>query len=222
MLTLYQIASMQVKPACHPKGWRVYRRADCCYKKKAPFKACQMNHVDCLRIVNSKVPRMAKTAARFGSYDVLERLPLGILDEDTLVECINQCSNLQCVDLLHSRIKDRDHRLVLKCGRKFLRNAIYMAVRYGWSLEFGEYLAAHKRFDHLLFIIDYGDFNLLNETIAQLILSQCTNFPICYMLVKWLCNHEHYFFAVEELPFIIDVSNTALHAIRTMTWTFHQ
>jgi len=215
MLTLYQIASMQVKPACHPKGWRVYRRADCCYKK-APFKACQMNHVDCLRIVDSKVPRMVKTAARFNSYEVLERLPIDVLDDDTLVECINRCSNLQCVDLLHSRIKERDHRLVLKCGRKFLRNAIYMAVRYGWSLEFGEYLALHKRFDHLLYIIEYCQYDLLSDKITQLILCQCTNYSICFFLVKWLFNHENV-----VLTSILDVSDTALHAIRTVTWTFH-
>jgi hypothetical protein len=76
-------------------------------------------------------------------------------------------------------------------------------------------LALHKRFDHLLFIIKYCQYDLLSYNITQLILCQCTNYSICYFLVKWLFNHENVQINVPN------VSDTALHAIRTVTWTFH-
>lgn len=219
MLSLYQICSMQVDPKCHPKGWRVYRRYECCYRKLS-FKACQMNHADCLNVVVSRIPRMALVAARFRSLDVLKRLPLNQLDDDTLTSCINVCSDLHCVDYLHSFVKNRDCWLVLKCGKKFLRNAIYMAIRYGWSVDYGNFLSVNGRFNHLLYIVNYCQYDCLSVTIMKTIMSNCTNFSICYFLVKWLFYHEDVDTDFMELT--LSASDTALHALRTLTFHTYQ
>jgi len=195
MLTLYQLCSLvlQSKEMLHPSGFEVYKLQDCCQAFK-PVKACQSGHIHCIpnAFDTKHLKKMICIAARFGHDDVLKHLDVGFLKEKKLLnqkdilKALSVSSTLHCVDYLHSFVTKADATLTLRCGKHHLKTAIYFSLRYGWCEQYGEYLAANNRFNALLTVVESWGYTQINNEIVNLCFKNCTNFNICYKLIKLL------------------------------------
>lgn len=111
--------------------------------------------------------------------------------QDIILDAMQETSDVNYVRVLYEFVQEQDSRLVMRCGKRRLSTAVFLASRHGWTIHYGEHLARHRRFNQLLIIFSKYNYNVLSYYIVTKVAYHCTSFDVCYKLFKHfkMCRH---------------------------------